>query len=484
MTGSAAVAFLCLSAHAGRPTDGAGLYAFDDADDVDWVDGPSGLVRVHYSRSGPNETRLSDDDGDGAPDFPAMVASTAEDVVLFFGEYGFRPPLRESDLGLPPLGGSDAFDVYLVDFAGGADGQFAVDACSGAVCSGHMVMENDFVGYGYPSLAEAVDVLTSHELFHAVQSAYNADQPVWMSEGTAVWAEWLYQPGVRDFLYFSNAYLEDTGRSIDRPPAGVATAFSYGTALFFAFLDEHVGPWAAVALQEEMDGRDADQALEAVAAVVEAGGMALPDAWSTFAEWNLAVGARAGEATSYSFADQLGEPTLEKSFEDRLVEDDNRFYPLAATYYQLTHGGGELGFATVDDATDVRFSLFPVRDGEADGVVGEPRVRWRPDGPGRVSLGNLPAGGYLLVGTYPHPASQSRRVAFCVGPIDALESCLPDDQPERGAVEGGSTGSEDERSAGCSTAGGDHPAVLLLLPGLFSLMRRRRLATRESLQAY
>lgn len=480
MTGPAAVAFLCLSAHAGRPTDGSGLFSFDDGDIVDWLDGPSGLVRVHYSRSGPNETRLADDDGDGLPDFPAMVAIAAEDVLLFYGESGFREPLRESDLGLAPLGGSDAFDVYLVDFDGGADGRFAVDACSGAVCSGHMVMENDFVGYGYPSLAEAVAVLTSHELFHAVQSAYNANQPVWMSEGTAVWAEWLYQPGVRDFLYFSNAYLEDTGRSIDRPPAGVATAFSYGTALFFAFLDEVAGPWAAVALQEEMEERGADQAIQAIAAVLEAGGLALPDAWSMFAEWNLAVGSRAGAAPSYSFADQLGEPALEGSFENGLIEDDNRFYPLAATYYQVTHGGGELGFATADDPTGVRFALFPVLDAQADGVVGEPLVRWSLDGPGRVLLGDLPAGGYLLAGAYPHPAAESRKVAFCVGPLDALDSCLPADQREGGVHGASSNGAEDGPGGGCSTAGEGERALLVLLPSFISLMWRRRLSTRES----
>lgn len=462
-------------AHADRPTDGTGLFAFDAADVVVSLDGPEGDVRVHYSTSGPNQARLTDSDGDGVPDFPAMVASTAEDVLAFYEAFGFRTPLRESDLGLSPLGGSDAFDFYLVDFGGNADGNFALDACAGSICAGHMIMENDFAGYGYPSLAVATSVLTSHELFHAVQAAANAGQPSWMSEGTAMWAEWLFDPGVRDFLYVSDAYLEDPGRSIDRPPAGVATAFTYGTGLFFGFLDEHIDPALAVDLQEEMVGRGEDEAVDAIAAVVLAWGGTLPDAWAAFTEWNLATGDRAGAAPSYTFAPDLDGPVLEREFDDGLVEDDNRFYPLAATYYQLTHGGGALAFATPDDPSGVRFALFPVANGAEDGPVGEPVARWAPVAAGQVDLGEQAAGGYLLVGTYPEPASESRKIAFCVGAPGELVGCLPD-EPADPADTGDAPAAETPGKAeggGCAAAAGPASAVLALLPALLSFGRRR-----------
>jgi hypothetical protein len=44
-----------------------------------------------------------------------------------------------------------------------------------------------------------VDTVGSHALFHAVQNAY-ASLPVWMSEGTAVWAEKQYDPRSQDFI--------------------------------------------------------------------------------------------------------------------------------------------------------------------------------------------------------------------------------------------------------------------------------------------
>ena len=479
VTGLALLPLLSGAAIADRPTDGTGLFAFDSSDLVASLDGPAGIVRVHYSTSGPNETRLEDDDGDGEPDFPAMVAATAEDVLVFYEAFGFRSPVRESDLGLEPLGGSDAFDFYLVDFGGNADGNFALDACAGAVCAGHMIMENDFAGYGYPSLSVATSVLTSHELFHAVQAASNAGQPSWMSEGTAMWAEWLYDPGVRDFLYVADAYLEDPGRSIDRPPAGVATAFTYGTGLFFGFLDEFVDPAVAVDLQEEMEGRSEDEAVDAIAVVIEAWGSTLPDAWTVFTEWNLATGDRTGAAASYSFAELLDGPVLEDDFEDGFVEDDNRFYPLAATYYQLSHGGGPLGFATADDPAGVRFALFPVEDGGDDGPLGEPVLRWAPLEPGLVELGSPAAGGYLLLGSYPEPASQSQKLAFCLGPLDALADCLPDDVEEPADTGGDAAAPAGEKDqGGCNGAPGPVPALVALLPALLSLGRRRRSATR------
>jgi hypothetical protein len=482
VSGLALLSLLTGPALADRPTDGTGLFAFDSSDVVASVDGPGGIVRVHYSTSGPNEARLTDSDGDGVPDFPAMVAETAEDVLAFYAEFGFRAPLRESDLGLGSLGGSDAFDFYLVDFGGSADGNFALDACAGSICSGHMIMENDFVGYGYSSLSVATEVLTSHELFHAVQAASNAGQPSWMSEGTAMWAEWLYAPGVRDFLYVADAYLEDPGRSIDRPPAGVATAFTYGTGLFFGFLDAFLDPALAVDLQEEMEGRGEDEAVDAIAVVIVDWGSTLPDAWSVFTEWNVATGDREGSAESYSYAGDLDGPALEGEFPDGFVEDDNRFYPLAATYYQLTHEGGELGFATVDDPTGVRFSLFPVEDGGDDGPLGEPTVRWAPLEAGLVELGEVPAGGYVLLGTYPEQATQSQKLAFCLGPVDALDDCLPDD-----AEEPADTGPDDADDAssggdkdggGCATAPGAATPLVAMLPLLLSAARRRRHARR------
>ncbi|MFT4977206.1 MAG: hypothetical protein ACI8S6_003111, partial [Myxococcota bacterium] len=105
-----ALAVLLGPALAARPDEGGGLFPFDDADIIAYVDGPTGAVRVHYSEDGPSVTILDDDDGDGRPDYPVEVAAVAEDVLAFYADLGFRPPVSESELGLGDLGGSGAFD--------------------------------------------------------------------------------------------------------------------------------------------------------------------------------------------------------------------------------------------------------------------------------------------------------------------------------------------------------------------------------------
>jgi len=96
-----------------------------------------------------------------------------------------------------------------------------------------------------------------------------------------------------------------------------------------------------VAIQEALawDGAEKDTLSEMQAAIVAEGGTLL-DSWSTFASWNLATRGRAGTATSYDFATEIG--PVELSAEGWPLEDDNRFYPLAASYFRTDHPGGDL----------------------------------------------------------------------------------------------------------------------------------------------
>ena len=454
---------------ASRPDSGTGLYAFDSTDVLEYVDGPLELVRVHYSIDGPNETRLDDLDESGYPDFAEDVASTAEDVLRFYAEQGFRGPITEAEAGLSDLGGSAGFDFYLLDFGGSADGMFSIDGCIGGSyrCAGHMLMENDFRGYGYSSLDEAITVLTSHELFHAVQAAYQANQPPWLGEGTAVWAEYQYDSSIDDFYWFASEYLTDPGRTIDSPPAGAISSFSYGTALFFQFLSDRLGTETGVTIQEEMEGRSDDEGLDAVLAAMESHGAQLTEEWSTFARWNLATGRRAGEAESYTFAEEIGPIAAEAK--GASIQDDNRFYPLAASYFHLTHEGGPLAFASAEDATGLHFSLHAVADGSDDGPVADALATWIPTGTFSETLEDLPAGGYWLVGSYPEAASQSVKIEFCLGPPESVSPCL------ESIDEAGDTGASAEPSedgCGCAAQGSSGSAAWLGL-GLLGLVRRR-----------
>ncbi len=400
---------------AGRPDTGGALHNFAPTDELAFADSPSGRVRVHYSAAGPNETDLTDVDGDTVPDLPQEVGRTADAVLDAFAAAGFRAPLNESAVGLGPLGGSDAFDFYLVDFGGGADGLFAPDGCRQGLCAGHMLIDNDFAEYNYGSIPAAVRVLASHEMFHAVQAAYADEWDVWLSEGTAVWAEDLFQPGVRDFLDFADAYLADAERPVDRPPVGPVPAFAYGTALFFKYLSLRFGD---ALLPELLTAAATTPPLDALDALLGDRETSLSAVFDAFSMENINTGARTNDAALYPFAPRL--QGLAAEARAASFAEDYRFYPLAATYWTVVHAGGPLFFGTAEDATGLSMSLHALTD---RGVLAETVDAWAPVAGEVRAFGALPAGRYWFRGAYPQQAENSRKILWCLGGAEALEAC-------------------------------------------------------------
>lgn len=482
---------------AARPTDGDGLHPYEPEDVVDFYDTPEGLVRVHFSRSGPNMALLDDLDLDGLPDIVGLVGAEAEAALEGTVAAGFRLPVAESELGLGALGGSDALDVYLVDFAGVADGMFAVDGCRGGRCAGHLLVENDFAGYGYASVGEAAAVLASHELFHGVQYAYTTDMPVWMSEGSAVWAEHLYSPEVDDFLWFCGAYQDDMARPFDRPPAGVTTSASYGVGLVFAFFVELTDPSIMVELMEAMGSMGGDAALDALLMVTEAAGVGLAERWPELVDWSLATGRRAGLAPSFSFAAALGGVSSTVSGpvgegEAALVVDE-RLYSLAAVYVRLDHRGGPMDIGVLDSDPGVWISVSRVAGGRTDGPVEPPLFAAEAAGDLRVALGDQPEGTYWMALSKAAIGEDSSRPQVCVGSPEAVDAACPVRPADPGGADGGGAGdgadgldatdtgaaegdvAKADPAGGCSAAGGRAGGWLALV-GVAALLRPRRRA--------
>ncbi|MCX4241046.1 MXAN_6640 family putative metalloprotease [Paraliomyxa miuraensis] len=445
-----ALALPCATARAEpRPTEG-GLWSFDGDDVVEHWDEPTGVVRVHYSVAGRNQTRLLDDDGDLVPDFPQQVAqTTAQALSIFADELLLRPPVSEATLGLELLGGSPALDVYLVDFGGASDGRFGVDGCTEGGprhCVGFLVIENDFVGYGYGSLQEAVEVVAVHEAFHAVQAAYGT-LPIWMSEGMAVWGQRQFAPQWPDFLHWCNAYLAAPGRPLDEPPPGPVPAFAYGTALWWDYLGERHDPVVmgeVLLAMETADGSEAD-GMAAVVEALQGRSDGLTAAFGEFARANLATGARAGRATTHAYAAQL-EPIV-ASEEGWPLEVDARVYGVATEYWRIDHPGGPLWLGADAPLPGVELSLHAVQDGAPDGVVEDPLALETVEAQGVIAMAGgaaLPAGGYWLVVARPVEASSSARARVCVGDEVHAAGCAPDE---------GTTGALDDTGALDSSTG-------------------------------
>jgi hypothetical protein len=189
------------------------------------------------------------------------------------------------------------------------------------------------------------------------------------------------------------------------------------------------------------------------------------DAWIDFATFNLATGVHAGGLDGHPYAGLLVPPPLEAT--GTLLDDDNRFYPMATTYYRLNHAGGEMWLGLDAAAPGVFFSVHPTDDGTKDGAVLPAVASLWGDDPGPLSLGELPAGQYFVWGAQPTDADDSVKVRFCAGAETEVLDCfgllpvdeVPGEEPE------------DDKGCGCASSGG--VGVWWIGLGLFGWRARR-----------
>ena len=454
------------------------MFSFSITDDVTHWETPDGAIRVHYSLEGPNQTNLFDSNDDGLPDFVEQVAQIAQESLSLFSELNLLSPIDESVFNLSDNGGSDALDFYLIDFGGNADGHFGVDACDEQNrCTGHMVIENDFSGYSYSNYLEGLTTVVPHEIFHLVQAAYTRSLPIWISEGTAVWAQRRYDLDSRDFRRFASTYLAETSRPLNKPPSGPVQAFAYGTCIWWEFLtlrhgvdliEELMSAWQPLQEDAEM--------VSAMVAVLEARGDSMASMWTDFASYNLSTGARSGILESYPDAPLLSGISIIEQAET--IEFSNRFYPLTTNYYLLEHTGGPLYWSMAKDSSNLLLSLYPAAAQFGDV---EPSLDlWSSDVEEPYALAegvSLASGFYWLVVMNPTTTGNSVYTDICLGPLEVAQRCIPEEEPEEPVSNEGTDpsdqGNEDaETSSGCQQA--THPSLWLLLFGLFCWNRTSR----------
>lgn len=314
-------------------------YAATDV--VESVVSPASHFRIHFTRAGAHAVAARDADADGTPDFVSLVAATYDEVFARYTELGFRAPIAD-DIVTDDDGGDALFDVYLVDFGGSSDGAYRKEACrpTGG-CAGYMLQENDFVGYSYPTTTYAVRLLASHELFHAVQAAYDGavasgeaqfSGSTVLAEGTAVVASELFDPSLRDLEHFAESYFDRSDRSLVVDPIGASVSYSYGASLFFWSLVRAYEPAILVALLEENARGEAGHWAEALDQVLRRDhDTDFATAFRAHVERVIGIGSRATESADRSFATWMPMATGE----GELTDDSVRFFPASARLFEV-----------------------------------------------------------------------------------------------------------------------------------------------------
>jgi hypothetical protein len=433
------------------------LFRFEPGDSVESFDGD--MFRVHFTRAGTNAVPGADANTNGVPDFVEQVAATYDEVLAYFtNTLGFLAPLSDELIG--DNGGDTRFDVYLVDFALQADGAFRIDGCLGGEperCVGYMVQENDFAGYGYPSATVAIRTLASHELFHAVQAAYDAGQSTVVSEGTAVWASESYAPELADFEGFVDGYLDLPDRSLDTPLPGPVDPYSYGAALFFQFLAERHAPIIVRELWERcVDGAfglDDPEWFEVLNPLLATYDSTFAEEFVEHARWNLYTGARADAGESYARGSGYPSVAMETVTLPYQSAALRLFY--ASTQYVVGAVSGRTRVSAElvgDDLAGVRL-LLATRD--ADGYYDVVEAAPGTD----LAVGAATQVVAAVINT--NQSGASKRPALCLGSPDEVRACVAALRPAAPAPSG-------EPDDGC-TAAAAQPLLALLF-----LLRRRR----------
>ncbi len=472
-----------------RPTDTSSgeMWRFLPTDTVEHFDAPDSGYRVHYTRAGKNAVPAADVNANTVPDLVEAVASVYDEVgAKYHGALGYRVPSNDS--ALASNGGSDRFDIYLVDFGLQADGAFRTDTCTNEKCIGYVVQENDFVGYGYPNATVATRILGSHEYFHAIQAAYDNNQGVNISEGTAVWATEQFDPSTNDFEGFLPGFMSRPDRSLDSAPSGPVPAFAYGSAIFFEFLSEKYGAPIIRKLWERCENGNGHPSEPADVAnphwLIQLDAVLKAEYQSSFAEafrlfiyWNFFTGAAADPTKSYANGASYPVPMITTVSAPYRVDRQRVFYS-ASAYFQLAPAGrATMGAvlvddpATVEDETEGMALILGVRRNNTNAIVvpvADVKVDSTLDTSGNaqflVAVVNTAREGVNGV--------LSKKPGLCVGSPDELAACkqalrpapdagVPDAGPspiDAGSVDAGQ-GDAGVADAGIVDAGVEPPVM-------------------------
>ncbi|MGH2729090.1 MAG: MXAN_6640 family putative metalloprotease, partial [Actinomycetota bacterium] len=255
------------------------------------------------------------------PDQVDDTLAVLETVLDTYTDLGFRSPksdVTSLSAGANPNG---FLDVYLADLGSEVFGKCASDDPNkgnlGTALyqyydvSAYCVLDNDLE-------RSILEVTAAHEVFHALQYAYDYLEDLWFMEGTAVAMEDVVFDDANDNLrYLTGASpLTDSHKSIDYgDPAD--PRFAYGSWIFWRFLTEYYyvdepsgGPdpavirlvWEQADAAQPAPGAPEPPDLFSMQAAESVGGDVFKDAFSFFGAYNLAPSDFYEEGTSYPSA--------------------------------------------------------------------------------------------------------------------------------------------------------------------------------------
>lgn len=330
-----------------RPTDG-------DADPQGFGYGVGALPTqacqggfcVHWARASADAPDLTDANGNGTPDYVDRVFATLTKVAGTYAKAGYRKPVADGTRG---GGGSDQFDVYLVDSGTRGPGVYGYCAPENVSrtsrsASSFCALDNDFAEFPTHTPTENMQVTVAHEYFHAVQFAYDIWDDIWFLEATAAWVEDEMFDSVNDNVQ----YLRSSPIGQPMVPADKGKGIRvYGSWILFRYLSE-LEPKSKAGLPtiiRDIWRKAAGPAysIQAVQQVLKSRHRNFTTTLATFADANRNPKRRYAEGRQYPTAKAVESATIAAGRGARATLQVDH---LASGTYQFAPGAGTAGGGT------------------------------------------------------------------------------------------------------------------------------------------
>lgn len=204
---------------------------------------------------------------------------------------GFREP--PSDGGDPDGGGgSSHYDIYVQQLSGVygyCQGSYTVPSTPRTDCTSYVVIENDYVGFGYPDPQDPMKVTVAHEFCHACQNAHDYSEDVWYKECTSVWVEDVIYDSINDYLQYLPFIFSNMYQALDwEDGTGLRI---YGSCIWNFYLAERYGVQIVPEIWYALEGSaGVFNMIDGV--LVGSYASTIEEAITGFYNWNFFTGAR------------------------------------------------------------------------------------------------------------------------------------------------------------------------------------------------
>jgi len=181
---------------------------------------PTGHFMIHYDIDGDAAPNLTDDNGNGVPDYIDEVGIIADSTrKVLIEDMGFRSEVDDSD---------GIYDIYIMSYG---DNYYGVNVHEGGGKS-FIKIDNDYASGFYTTGIQVMRLTVAHEFFHAIQRAYKVTQSIsdqFFYELSSTWIEDIIVPDGDDYLYWIDDFFNNPQQSWDETDG-------YSLALFGHYL--------------------------------------------------------------------------------------------------------------------------------------------------------------------------------------------------------------------------------------------------------